>query len=151
VVDDEGCYSHAHAGLEPSVVGWEWPEEVAAEEEIDVDSRADVVAGSAGDREDGCIGRGKQGSGSKENGKHCRMWNFLGFCATAATRQGVEGWTLGLRSPGPHTEGLYIRGGRGLVEGVAGTHRGRGFRGKDRHSRRMQTVDEFLVPAYYIS
>jgi hypothetical protein len=78
MVDDEGGYSHAHAGLEPSVVGREWPEEVAAEEEIDVDGRADV-AGSAGDREDGCVGGGEQGSGGKENGKHCRMWIFWDF------------------------------------------------------------------------
>ena len=46
--------------------------------------------------------------------------DLLGFCATEATRQGVEGRTLGLKSPGPPTEGFYMRGDRSLVEGVAG-------------------------------
>jgi len=69
MVDDENGYSHAHAGLEPPVVSREWPEEAAAEEEIDVDGSADV-AGGAGDREDGCVGRGKPSSGSEKRGKH---------------------------------------------------------------------------------
>ena len=50
--------------------------------------------------------------------------DFLGFCATTATKQGAERWTLGLRGLGPHTEGFYMRWDRGLAEGVAGMHRG---------------------------
>ena len=82
IVNDEGGCSHAHAGLEPAVVGREWPEEAAAEEEIDVDGSAGV-AGSAGDREEGCVGRDEQGSGSKKRSKHgeqgrmCIFWDFV--------------------------------------------------------------------------
>ena len=78
MVYDEGGCSRAHAGLEPAIVGGEWPEEAAAEEEIDVDGSAGV-AGSAGDREEGCVGRDEQGSGGKKRSKHGeqgRMWIF---------------------------------------------------------------------------
>jgi len=56
----------------------------------------------------------------------------------AATKQGVEGWTLGLKSSGPHTEGFYILGDRGLVKGVAGdASRGSGVSsGEDQRARR---------------
>ena len=126
MVDDEGGCSRAHAGLEPAIVGGEWPEEAATEEEIDVD-RSAGVAGSAGDREEGCVGRDEQGSGSEESSKHdrqCLYVDFLGFCATGATRQGVEGRTLGLKNRGPHTERFYMRSDRGLVEGATGVYRG---------------------------
>ena len=48
---------------------------------------------------------------------------FLGFSGTAATRQGVEGWTLGLRREGPDTMGFYV-GGRGSMKGVIEELRG---------------------------
>ncbi len=79
MVDDEGGYSRAHANVEPTEVGRERPEEVAAEDETGVDGSAGVADG-AGDREGGCVGRGEQDSGSKKRGKHVGcMWNFWDF------------------------------------------------------------------------
>ena len=80
MVDNESGCSRAHTRLEPAIVSRERPEEAAVEEKIDVDSSAGV-ASSAGDREGGCVGRGNQGSGSKERSKHSRegVCGFFGI------------------------------------------------------------------------
>ena len=125
MIDDQRGYSHAPATLEPAEVGRERPEDVAAEDETDVEGSTGVANG-AGNREGGCVGRDEQYSGGGKNrGKHdVDFFGFCGFCATTATKQGVEGWTLSLKSPVPHIEALYVLGDRGLVKGVAERHRG---------------------------
>ena len=81
MVDNEGGYSRADAGLESAVVGRERPEEAAAEVEIEVDGSAGV-ADSASDRESSCVGGGEQDSGSKKRSKHDEqgcLWIFWDF------------------------------------------------------------------------
>lgn len=93
MIDHQRGYSHAPATLKPAEVGRERPEDVAAEDEADVEGSTGVANGT-GNREGGCVGRDEQDSGSsKDRGKH--DVDFFGFCGFVQRLRRSKEWKGG--------------------------------------------------------